>query len=54
MEEYSGWWVQAVANTAGSAALVGVAVIASWYKRKGRLSEVGLPVGSRAGNAGVT
>lgn len=54
MEEYSGWWVQALANTIGTIALVGVAAVASWYKQKGRVSDEGLPIASRAGNAGVT
>lgn len=54
MEEHSGWWVQAVANTIGSVALIGVAAVASWYKQKGRTPNIGLPTGSRADNAGVT
>ena len=54
MEEHSGWWVQALVNTTGSVALVGVAAVASWYKRKGRTSRMGLPTTSQNGNAGVT
>lgn len=54
MEEYSGWWMQALANTAGTLALVGVAYVASWYKEKGRVPGPGLIDPPRTGNAGVT
>ena len=54
LEEYSGWWVQPVANGMGSVALVCVAAIASWYKQKGRASSAGLLDRPRADNAGVT
>lgn len=54
LEEYSGWWVQPVANGVGSIALVCVAAIASWYKQKERTASTGLLARPRAGNAGVT
>lgn len=54
MEEHFGWWVQALVNTTGGIALVGVAAVASWYKRKGHTSRMGLPTTSQNGNASVT
>ena len=54
MEEHSGWWVQALVNTTGGIALVSVAAVASWYKRKGRTSRMGLPTTSQNDSAGVT
>lgn len=35
MEEQPGWTVQAAVNLLGSAALVGVAALAAWYRQKG-------------------
>ncbi len=54
MEENSGWWVQALANSLGTAAMVGVAALAAWYKQKERSSHSGLPGLSRADTTRAT
>lgn len=54
MEEYSGWWVQALSNAVGSVALVCIAAIASWYKQKGRPVGSGLQERLPPDNAAVT
>lgn len=49
MEEYSGGLVQAGVNLTGTAAMVGVAWLAAWYRRKGvRPAQAALPSGTRA------
>lgn len=53
MEEHPDWKVQAAANALGTLALVGVGMLAAWYRQKGAMARAGLPAAKHAGNAGV-
>ena len=54
MEEFDGWLTMAAVNLIGTAALIAVGGLASWYKNKGRRARLDLPEVSHAGSAGVT
>lgn len=53
MEERSGWLVQAGVNLSGIMAMVGIGMLAAWYKQKGRPVSSNLTAASHAGNARV-
>ena len=54
MEAQDGWWAaQAAVNLAGPVALVGVGMMAAWYRGRNRVERAGLPDASHAGNAKV-
>lgn len=54
IEEYAGWWVQPMVNSAGAVAMVAVAWMAAWYRESARSPRVALPPHSQPDIASVT